>query len=309
MILSLEVKAAKNVRAKSLRLMKGKMVKKHLLYERLKYPLLLVLVALMWSASGFCVKQIDWNPVAIAGARSGFAAVTVLVLCRKTKINWGIPTITGAVSYALMLLSFITALKMTTSANAIMLQYTAPIYVAVLGALFLRERPHFYDWLTIGAVIIGMLLFFRDQMVPGGMTGNFVAIFSGVMSAVYAVSMRKQKHGSPFASVLLGHILAFICGAFFMFSGSPGWSGWLVIALLGVLQIGIPSVLYSVAIKHVTALEASIITMVEPLVNPIWVFLIIGEQPGFWAMVGGVVILLAISARYILPAIFSRRNR
>ncbi|MFA6074907.1 MAG: DMT family transporter [Negativicutes bacterium] len=280
-------------------------MKNILVAKRLKYPLLLVCVAIMWSTSGFCVKQIDWNPMAIAGARSGFAAVTVLMLCRKTKIRWSVATITGAVSYALTLLSFIVALKLTTSANAIMLQYTAPIYVAVLGALFLREKPRCYDWLTIGIVAGGMVLFFRDQMAPGGMTGNFVAIFSGVMSAVYAVSMRSQKHGSPFASVLIGHVLAFICGAFFMFSGSPGASGWLIIALLGCLQIGIPSVLYSVAIKHVTALEASIITMVEPLLNPIWVFLIIGEQPGQWALAGGAIILLAIGARYILPEIIS----
>lgn len=285
--------------------MKNRIQEKESTFERLKYPLLLVCVAIMWSTSGFCIKQIDWNPMAIAGARSGIAALTIFALRRKTKIYWNAAMMIGALGYALMLLSFVISLKLTTSANAIMLQYTAPIYVAIFAAIFLREKPQFYDYLTIGAVICGMLLFFRDQMEPGGMTGNLVAIFSGVMSAIVAVSMRKQKNGSPFASVLIGNALAFICGAFFMFNGSPAASGWLIIILLGCMQIGVPSVLYSVAIKHVTALEASVITMVEPLLNPVWVFLIIGERPGKWAIAGGCVILLAIGIRYILPEAIS----
>jgi len=213
--------------------------------------------------------------------------------------------LSGAVSYALMVLSFVVALKLTTAANAIMLQYTAPIYVAILAALFLREKPRYYDWLTIAVVCGGMLLFFRDQMAPGGMAGNLVAIFSGTMSAVFTVSMRSQKDGSPVTSVLFGNVLAFVCGAFFMFDGAPGLNGWLILIFLGCVQIGLTFILYSVAIKHVTALEASIITMVEPLLNPIWVFLIVGERPGQWALIGGCVILLTIAALYILPEVFA----
>ena len=280
---------------------KGVVVNKITVVSRLKYPLLLMGIAIMWSTSGLCVKQIDWNPLAIAGVRSGIAAVVIFAFHRKAKICWNFSLVSGAVSYALMVLTFVVAVKLTTAANAIMLQYTAPVYIAVLAALFLREKPHYSDWLTIAVVIGGMLLFFRDQMAPGGMTGNFIAIFSGVMSAVFTVSMRSQKDGSPIASVLFGNILAFICGAYFMFDGAPGLNGWLILAYLGCFQIGLTFMLYSVAIKHVTALEASIITMVEPLLNPLWVFLIIGEQPGQWALVGGAIILVAIAARYILP--------
>ena len=157
----------------------------------------------------------------------------------------------------------------------------------------------------MACVIGGMTLFFQDQLSPGGLQGNLLAMFSGLSMAIMAVSLRRQKHASPFGSVLCGNILTFLVSLPFLADGSPGYGGWLALVLLGIFQLGISYVLYSLAIKQVGALEASIITMIEPLLNPVWVILLIGEWPANGALAGGAVILAAIAARYILPALRS----
>lgn len=273
------------------------------LSERLKGVFLLAVTAVLLSTSGIGIKWIDWNPLAIAGARSGVAALVIWAAFRHSPVSWNKASVIGGVAYAAMMLTFVTAIKLTTAANAILLQYTCPVYVAILGAVFLNERPGWRDLATIGAVAGGMVLFFQEQMSADGLAGNLLAILSGVSMAVMTVAMRLQKAGSPFGSVLLGNGLTFLCGLPFLFSGSPGAGGWAAIVALGCVQIGLAYVLYSIAIKYVTALEASIITMIEPILNPLWVFLLLGEGPGFWSLVGGGIILLAIAARYIVPAI------
>ena len=273
--------------------------------ERLKGIGLLVATAILWSTSGIGIKWIDWNPMAIAGIRSGIAAVVIWAVFRQSPLKYNRALFLGGAGYAATMLSFVVANKLTTAANVILLQYTCPVYVAILSALFLKERPDWQDWLTMAMVGGGMLLFFQDQMAPGGLAGNLLAIASGVFMAIMIVCLRFQKDGSPAGSVLLGNVLTFLCGLPFVFDGSPGLAGWAVLALLGVVQIGFSYVLYATAIKYVTALEASIITIIEPLLNPVWVFLIMGEKPGNWAMIGGGVIILAITSRYVLPALKS----
>lgn len=266
---------------------------------------LLVITALLWSTGGLGIKWLNWNAMAIAGVRSGIAAIVIWAAFRRSALCWNWPLFSGGVACAVTMLSFVAATKLTTAANAILLQYSAPVYVAILGAVFLQEKPGLYDWLTIILVSGGMILFFQDQMSAGGIIGNMLAIASGISMAVMIVSMRRQKEGSPFASVLLGNVLTFLCGLPFMFSGSPGMTGWLVLVVLGCVQLGLSYILYSVAIKHVTALEAAIITMIEPILNPIWVFVLLGEGPGPWSLLGGGVILAAITMRYVVPALKS----
>jgi drug/metabolite transporter (DMT)-like permease len=263
---------------------------------------LLVITAVLWSSGGLLIKSVDWHPLAISGARSFIAAVVIRLAFRRQPIGFGKIQVVGALGYVATVMLFVSATKLTTAANAIVLQYTAPIWVALFGAWFLKEKTTALDWLTIGLVFGGMLLFFQDQMETGHLLGNLLAVASGMSMTVMALSMRKQKDGSPFGSVLLGNLLAFIGGLPFMLDGGPGLAGWLAIVLLGVFQLGISYVLYSVAIKHVTALEATIITMIEPVLNPIWVFLLLGEVPGPWSLAGGAIILAAIVARYALPA-------
>jgi len=268
-----------------------------------RWVILLLITAVLWSSGGVLIKSVNWHPLAIAGTRSAIAALVIWVAFRKQRIMYSAPQLTGAAAYAGTVILFVCATKLTTAANAILIQYSAPVFVALLSTWFLGERPHLTDWLTIGVVSGGLILFFQDKMSAGGLLGNLLALASGFTMAVMIVAMRKQKDESPFGSVLLGNGVTVLCGLPFMLGSSPDATGWVALGTLGIFQLGLSYVLYSVAIKHVTALEAIIITTIEPILNPVWVFLLLGEQPGPWSLAGGAIIIVAIIARYILPSL------
>lgn len=277
--------------------------------ERNQALLLLVITATLWSLGGLLIKSVAWNPVSIAGTRSLIAAALMLIYCRKPHFNWSKAQIGGAVAYAGTVIMFVTATKMTTAANAILLQYTAPIYTAIFGAWFLKERTSKLDWLTIALVFVGMGLFFVDKISPGNLLGNIIAIVSGVSFAGTALFLRKQKDGSPLESLILGNLVTGLIGIPFMFQSFPTtMANWFSLAALGIFQLGISYILYSKAIKHVTALEAILIPIIEPILNPIWVFLFMGEVPGPWALVGGAIVLFSVTGRCVLVALKERTS-
>jgi len=262
-----------------------------------------LLAGILWSLGGLLIKLVVWNPLAISGARSAIASLVLLAFIRKPQFTWSLPQVGAAIAYTATVILFVLATKLTTAANAILLQYTAPVYAALLGAWLLRERVTWLDWATIAIVISGMALFFFDRLNAGGLWGNIASIASGVTYASLIVLLRKQKDGSPIESVLLGNLLTAFIGLPFMFQGTPNLSSWVGLVLLGVFQLGLSYVLYATAIKRITALEAALIPVVEPLLNPVWVFLVIGEAPGQYAVLGGAVVLLAVTGRYALNAL------
>jgi len=270
--------------------------------ERRRAIVLLIVTAILWSSGGLLIKSVSWNPIAIAGARSAITALLLLAYIRRPHLTWSTVQIGGAIAYAVTVLLFITANKLTTAANAILLQYSSPIYVALLSARFLGERTTWMDWVTIALVMGGMALFFLDDLSLGGFWGNVCAILTGATFAGLVLLLRKQKDSSPLESVLLGNILTALVSLPFVLSSSPGLSGWVILSLLGVFQLGLPYILYSLAIRHVTALEAILIPVVEPILNPLWVFLIVGEAPGPWALLGGSIILVSVTVRCVLSA-------
>jgi drug/metabolite transporter (DMT)-like permease len=257
----------------------------------------LIIAAILWSSGGLLIKLVAWNPFAIAGTRSAIAALTMLAFRRRMRLNWSPAQLGGAICYAATVILFVLATKWTTAANAILLQYTAPIYVALLSYWLLRERITKSDLLAIASTIGGMILFFLDDLSGGRMAGNIIAILSGIAFAGTALFLRKQKDGSPMESVFLGNIVAFLVGIPFMFKSVPDATGWLGLILLGIFQLGISYILYAEAMKYVTALEGILIPIIEPILNPIWVFLILKEKPGKWAILGGIVVLMSITLR------------
>jgi drug/metabolite transporter (DMT)-like permease len=271
--------------------------------ERYKAIGFLIVTAILWSSGGLLIKWVSWNPIAIAGTRSAIAVLVLLVALRRPHLTWSFAQIGGAIAYAASVLLFVSATKLTTAANAILLQYTAPIYIALFGAWFLGERATRLDWITIFVVMGGMVLFFLDELTAGGFWGNVCAISSGVTFASFILFMRKQKNDSPLESVFLGNILTALIGFPFMFEAMPSASSWVGLLLSGVLQLGLSHVLYSVAIKHVTALEAILIQVIEPILNPVWVLLIMGETPGPWALLGGFIVLVSVTIRYVVTAL------
>jgi len=254
----------------------------------------------LWSLGGLLIKWVEWNPLAIAGARSAIAALLLFAVLRRPKLTWSSAQVGGALAYAATVILFVAANKLTTAANAILLQYTAPIYTAILGAWFLGERVTWGDWVTVAVVIVGVALFFLDHLTFGGLAGNLLSLVSGVTFAGVAVFLRKQKDDSALESVLMGNMVTALIGLPFMFQGTPGGQTWLGLILLGVFQLGLSYVLYTAALKRITALEGMLIAAVEPLLNPVWVFLAMGEQPGPWALVGGALVLIAITSRSAL---------
>jgi drug/metabolite transporter (DMT)-like permease len=256
--------------------------------------------ALLWSTGGLFVKLIAWNPLAIAGMRSLIGGLVILVFLRRPHFTWSFAQIAGAVCYAACMISFVTANKLTTAANAILLQYTAPLYAAVLGWIFLKEKAHALDWVTMAVVIGGMVLFFMDSLTLGGMEGNLLAIASGVFFAGAIVSFRAQKDGSSLESMLLSHGLTLVVSIPFLLQGTPTLAGWGALGVQGIFQIGLPSLLLNYGVKHVTAVQSLLTAVLEPLFNPLWVFLVLGERPGPRALAGGAIILAAVTARSLV---------
>ncbi len=267
--------------------------------EHSRAVLFLLMAAILWSTGGFFIKWVSWNPAAISGARSAIAALVIAIAFRHNlKLTFSPIQLTGAVAYALTVTLFVVANKMTTAANAILLQYTAPVPVALLSVWLLKERITSRDCVTIIAVLAGMVLFFFEQMSPGNLVGNLCALFTSFTFALFIVLLRKQRDASPAGSVFLGNVLTALIGLPFMFEAVPDISGLLGLLYLGVFQLGTAYVLYTLAIPHVTAMEAILITLIEPILNPIWVFLLMGETPAWTSLVGGVVILSAVTWRH-----------
>jgi len=270
---------------------------------RYKAIVFLALSAILWSFGGLFIKLVSWNPMAIAGLRSFIAVLVLLAYVRHPRFTWSFPQMGGAIAYAVTVTLFVLATKLTTAANAILLQYTAPIYVALLGAWFLGERAEWFDWIIILILIGGIALFFLDHLTVGNLLGNGFAILSGISFACLVLFLRKQKNESPIGSIILGNLLTGLVGLPFMFDSMPGALSWAGLLFLGVVQLGLSYVLYSEAIKHSTALEAILIPGIEPILNPIWVFLILGEVPGKWALVGGAIVFVSVTTRSVIAAL------
>lgn len=264
----------------------------------------LILCAALWSTAGILIKLVQWDAFAIAGGRSLFGFVTMLILLKRPKFTFSANQILAAFSYSATMILFVTANKLTTSANAVLLQYVEPVYIILLGLWLLPdEKVTRFDWFAVAAVLGGMVLFFFDDLAPGSALGNALAIASGVTFAMTAVFMRRQQNERPADSFMLAHLITFAVSLPFMIrSGPPDGAGLLGLALLGVFQMGIPSILYSRGICGVSAVSCSLITMIEPVMNPVWVALFWGELPGTRAVAGGAIILGAIAARTVLKA-------
>ena len=273
------------------------------LSERRKAILYLALAAILWSTSGLFVKILDWQPVSILAGRSLFASIVFLIYLRRIPTRFSMWQLLAAGMFILTQFLFVTSTKMTTAANSIFLQYTAPIYIVLLAFWFLREKPSRTDWVSMLIIFIGLTLFFADKLSTDGFYGNLLAILSGVTSAVMMVSFRAQKNGNPAESNLIAFLFTATLGFPFVLKETWTITNWSILAFLGVFQIGLAFIFFTQGIKHIPALEANLIGTLEPVLNPIWVFLFYGESMGAFALIGGLVVLGGVT----LSAIGSAR--
>ncbi len=270
--------------------------------------LLLVSTALLFSTGGVAIKAATLNGWQIASFRSAVAAVALLLLLPEARRGWAWRMVPVSAAYAATLIAFVLATRLTTAANAIFLQSTAPLYVLLLGPWLLAEKVRRSDVPFILAILGGLALFFvgREPAVrtaPSPAEGNLLALASGVFYAAMLVGLRwlgrgRRSGDSGLATVALGNILAFLAALPMALGGrvsAPAFSAAdaAVILYLGVAQIGLSYFCLTRAIRHVTAFEATAILLIEPALNPVWVWLVHGEKPGPWALGGGGLILAA----------------
>ncbi len=271
--------------------------------KRQKAIILIFATAILWSTGGFLIKSVPLNPIAIAGVRSLISAVFLSLFIRDIKTKNLRYVIAGALFYAATVIFFVVANKLTTAANVILLQYSAPIWVALIGSWFLKEKVKLVDWFFIFALISGIFLFFLDELSFSGKWGNILAILSGVAFAGTVLHMRKLKDSSPLLMIVLGNFFAaIICLPFYITNVHIG-EHWLLLLILGVLQLGLPYILYSIAIKSVHAIEATLIASIEAILNPLLVFVLLSERPGFWSVIGGVIVFTSVTAYGVIAGL------
>lgn len=264
-------------------------------------PLYLVLIAVfLWSTGGLFIKLTTLDAYQVTFFRSLFAAVTVMLLTRKDGLKIDLFGVFTSIIYALLLFLFVWATKKTTAANAIFLQYTAPIYILVLAPFVIGEKFHLRDLFTVVIVLAGMSLFFVGKLEISDYQGNIAALFSGVFLGLYIMLLRhpRAQGFNPTIAVIYGNLLLALINAPTGISAIPTMTGmdWFAVSFLGVVQIGISYVFFVRGVTGGTRpLDASLIGFIEPLLNPVWVFLFVGEQPSKWAVLGGAVIITAIA--------------
>ena len=263
--------------------------------------------ALLWSTSALFIKMLELHPVVIAGSRSFLAAIFLLVVRfisppPKSAKNKAFPFWASAICFALMIHTFVYANTITTAANAILLQYSAPIWAALLGWWLVKEKPHWEHWGALFFVMAGLLLFFGGGLDSGAILGNYISIVSGVLLGAYTVFLRMLKDGNPRDAMLAAHIICAALSIPFVILHPPPLVASTVLPLLymGFMQMGLSSLLFSYGIKRIPAIQAMLTSIVDPMFSPVWVFLILGEVPAIAALVGGFIIISAVIASSII---------
>ena len=266
----------------------------------------------MWSTGGICIKLITLNALQICFCRSILAALVFIVIFKKEIFYANVFTFINALLYTGVLIFFVSATKITTAANAIFLQYTAPIYVLILEPLINKTKYEKANIITIIVCFAGMSLFFIGKLSPGDMWGNTLGLLSGIALAAFLLGMRMNKKEYQFSSIFYGNILVSLFCLNSMF-GKLDLSvpNILMVSFLGIFQIGIAYAIFSYGLIRVYAIEASIIAMIEPVLNPVWVFFGYGEVPSVMAIAGGIIIIAAIIVRafiYESPKVIIQNN-
>lgn len=263
--------------------------------------------AVLMSTNGLFVKLLPWHPAVISCMRSFIAALFLLTIRLifpppKENKNELFPLLAGGASFAATMLTLTIAFKLTTSANAILLQFGSPVWAAILGWYFVKEKPHWEQWGALLLIMGGLGIFFRDSLGGGALIGDALAVISGMFYASQSVFLRMMKNGNPSDAMLLGHVICAAVSMPFLFIYPPSISltSLLSVTYMGLFQIGLSSLLFSYGIKRIRAVQAMLTTVAEPVLNPIWVLFLAGEKPSMAALAGGAIIIAAVVASSII---------
>jgi len=280
----------------------------------LQSRLLLLGAALLWSTAGAAMKLCQLTGVQIACGRSLIAGLFLFVAVPEARRRPTRAVLLTALAYAATVGLFAISNKLTTAAHAIFLQSTAPLWVLLLSGKLLGEPPTRAELFAVPIYGVGLCLFFLDELSPGQLTGNVVAVVAGVAFATCIVGLRRMASaatpgaaGASSSALVLGNWVMALVALPFWFRGPVARPVDLLILLyLGVFQLGLAYLCFVRGVARTRALEASLLVLLEPVLNPVWTFLIAGERPGPWALAGGSIVLLATLWRILAPLVAAR---
>ncbi len=268
--------------------------------------------AFIWSSGGLFIKWTTLSGLELSFCRSFFALLTVAFFTRHEGFGLNGLMLFASVLYAVLLVLFVLATKQTTAANAIFLQYTAPVYLLILEPLIYKEKFRSRDLITVLICLGGMALFFVGQLRPQDVAGNFMALASGFCLALYFLLLRhpRAREVNRASSVIYGNLLVVILTAPWGLAALPSITmhDAMAVMYLGVVQLGVAYTLFTVGMaRGVRSVDAGIICYIEPVLNPVWVFLVLSEKPSGWAMLGGTIIVVAVIGHMLLDARSKRK--
>jgi drug/metabolite transporter, DME family len=278
------------------------------MYPRSKARLQLAAAAVLFSTGGAAIKATEFTAWQTTGLRSGIAALAIFGLAGEARRGWSRRAVLVGAAYAVCLTLFVLANRLTTAANTIYLQSTAPLYLALLAPWLLKEPTRRQDLVFMAAIGLGLAVFFIGTESPAAtapdpVRGNIMAVASGLFWAITVCGLRWMgaaggEHGTAAAAVTAGNITAFLVALPFALPfGQHSLRDWSLVGYLGVFQIAVAYILVTRALALIPALEASLILLIEPVLNPVWAWIVHGERPGPWALLGGAIILGATTGK------------
>jgi drug/metabolite transporter (DMT)-like permease len=263
---------------------------------------LIFLAALLWSLAGVFIKLLEIHPLTIVFYRSLFASLVFVPFLKFSQFHFNTAIIISVISYTAAITAFVSANKLTTAANAIVLQYTAPVLVYLFSRLVLREKISTRNAFALTVSMVGVGFISVDNVGEPEMSGVLLALSSGVLFAIYMVNLQQIK---KFSEIYLTWLNNLVCAVLVLpFVKAPfalSSDQLLIVAIMGSVQLGLPYFLFSRGLRTIPLQEAALIALIEPVLNPVWVALIVGEIPSFATLTGGALILTALAVRYLIP--------
>jgi len=259
-------------------------------------PILITIAAVLWSFTGVCVKYVAWSAMSLACFRSICGVLIFMIYMKFPKLELNKYNMFGALCMLVTSVTYILANKLTTAANAVVLHYTAPLFVMLYSALVKKQRPTKADLIMCGTVILGCGLAFADKLDAGAFLGNVLAIISGISFAGTMV-VNAMKETNSMQAQLQGNIITMVVLLPFLLTDTAitlDPKAWGAALFLGFIQYGLSHIVFSIGIKRISAISASLISTAEPICSPIWVFLVLGEKPGGLAFAGFVIVVAAV---------------
>ena len=262
--------------------------------------LCLLFAAVLWSLAGIFIKFLSLPPLTIVFYRSLFASLFFAFFVRRSIAVPRVALLVSAIAYTAAISAFVSANKITTAANAIALQYTAPMFVFMIVHFLFGEKITGASWISLGLGMLGIAVICAGSAGQPDAAGVMIALLSGLLFSIYMVSLRFLKEFNPGTLTFLNNlvcclILLPLVGSELSLSLKEGW----IVAVMGVVQLGIPYWLFSKGLEQISVQEASLIVLIEPVLNPLWVALIVGELPSGATLVGGLCIVGSLAFRYL----------